>query len=162
MQLMPGSMADRGPGPCGGVSDRWHPSALSEDYDRWARRWLEDRADQGRRVVDNQLEHVRLRADAGRTLRSAPNGSDSSVATQLIRVLRRIILKPMVPRFTSSTLAARDDNIRQWSEYTQQSSAVDGGIMMRCFVTENTLATVCYLCNFPTPHVQSISDADRL
>ena len=32
--------------------------------------------------------------------------------------------------------------------------------MMRSCMTENTLATVCYLGNFPTPRVQSISDAD--
>ena len=52
--------------------------------------------------------------------------------------------------------------MRLWGEYTRQGTAVDGGINMRSCMTENTLASVCYLGDFPTPRVQSISDADLM
>ena len=52
--------------------------------------------------------------------------------------------------------------MRLWGEYTQHGTAVDGDITMRSCMTENALATVCYLGDFPTPRVQSISDADLM
>ena len=51
--------------------------------------------------------------------------------------------------------------MRLWGEYTQHGTAVDWGITIRSCMTENTFAIV-YLGDFPTPRVQSISDADLM
>ena len=129
---------------------------------RTARRWQQDCSDQGRRGVACNREHIPSPPDAGRGFRSAPNGSAQADETELMRVLRGNLPTPIAPRLTASTPAACDECVRQRGEYTQKDPAVDGSIMMRSCMTENTLATACYVGNFPTPRVQSTSDTDCL
>ena len=152
-------LAGREPGPRVGVSDWWQPSTRGEHDDRRARRWHDDRADHARRGVAYR-EHVSLLPDTGRGFRPAPNGSNPSDATVPIYVLYGIMPKLAAPRLTASSPAACGEFMCLWGEYTQHDTAVDRGITMRSCMTENTLATICYLVDFPTPRVQSMSDAD--
>ena len=72
-------------------------------------------------------------------------------AELLRQVLLAIVPKPNAPRLTASTPAACGEFTSLLSEYTQHGAAEDGGITMRGSMTENTLATVCYLGSSPLP-----------
>ena len=80
----------------------------------------------------------------------------------MLEALRGIAPKQPPPHLAASTPAACGDFIRLWGEFQRSTTAVDEGIAMRTCMSENTLATICHLGEFPNAHVPSISDAELL
>ena len=70
--------------------------------------------------------------------------------------------KPQAPRLTASTPSACGEFIRQWDEFARDATAVDEKISVRSCMPDTVLATACWLSDFPTSCVPSISDAELL
>lgn len=60
------------------------------------------------------------------------------------------------------TPEACGQSVGLWGEILRSTTAVYEGVAMRTRMSEKMLATLCYLREYPTAHVPSLSDAELL